>query len=45
MSGFAMKLDLQNYENSTGNCVSHKYGTSGLANKLTIKDFENSNGN
>ena len=36
MSGFAEKLNLQNCENSTENCVHHMYGMSGLANKLTI---------
>ena len=36
MSGFAKKLNIENCENSMGNCVHYMYGMSGFAEKLNI---------
>ena len=45
ISGFADKLNIQNYKNSTGNCAIYMYGTQGFAEKLNIQNCENSLGN
>ena len=45
MVGFAEKLTLQNYGNSTGNYVCYMYGMSRFAEKLNIPNSENSTGN
>ena len=45
MFGFAEKLNIQNCENSTGNCLHYKYGSSGFVEKLIIQNCENSTGN
>ena len=39
MSGFAKKLNIQNYENLTGNCVHYMYGMSGLGEKINIQKY------
>ena len=44
-SGFAEKLNVQNCENWTGNCVRYMYVMSGFAEKLNIPNSENSTGN
>ena len=45
-SGFAEKLNFQNYENSTGNCVHYMCTKkSGFAKNLNIQNCENSTGN
>ena len=44
MSGFAEKLNSQNYLNSKGNFVQYMYGLSGFAEKLNIQNFVNSSG-
>ena len=45
-SGFAEKLNFQNYENSTGNCVHYMCTKkSGFAKNLNIQNCENSMGN
>ena len=36
MSGYAEKLNIQNYENLTGKCVHYTYGISRLGEKLNI---------
>ena len=38
MSGFAEKLNIQNYVNSMGNCVHYMYGMSEFAEKLKIEN-------
>ena len=38
ISGFAEKLNIQNCENSTGNCVYYIHGMSGLVEKLNIQN-------
>ena len=38
MFGFAEKLNIQNCENSTRNCVYYMHGMSGLAEKLNIQN-------
>ena len=38
MSGFAEKLNIQNCENSMGNCVYYMCGMSRLAEKLNIQN-------
>ena len=45
MYGFAKKLNIQNYVNSTGNCVHWMYGQSGFADKLKMKNCVNWTGN
>ena len=45
MSGFAEKLNIQNCENWTGNCVHYVHGMSGLAKKLNIAYYKYSMGN
>ena len=45
MSGFAEKLNFQNYGNSTRNSICYMYGISGFAEKLNIPNSENSAGN
>ena len=44
MSGFAEKLNIQNFVNSTGNCVNYIYGLSGFAETLKIQNCVNSTG-
>ena len=45
MVGFAEKLNVQNYGNSTRNSICYMYGISGFAEKLNIPNSENSAGN
>ena len=47
MSGFAKKLNIQNSENSTGNCIQYIYiyGMSRFVEKLNLQNYENSTGN
>ena len=45
MSGFAEKLNIQNFVNSTGNCVNYIYGLSGFAETLKIQNCVNLVGN
>ena len=47
MSGFAKKLNIQNSENSTGNCIQYIYiyGMSWFVEKLNLQNYENSTGN
>ena len=45
MSGFAEKLNIQNCENWTGNCVHYMHEMSGLAEKLNIPYSTYSMGN
>ena len=45
MSGFAEKLNIQNCENWTGNCVHYMHGISGLVEKLNIPQCIYSMGN
>ena len=45
MSGFELKLNIQNCVNLTGNCVHYMYGMSSFAEKLNIQNFVNSVGN
>ena len=45
MSGFVENLNIQNYENSTGNCVHYFYEMSDFAGKLNIQNFVNLAGN
>ena len=42
LSGFAEKLNLQNFENSTGNCVQYMYGMPRFAEKLNVQNCVNS---
>ena len=44
MSGFAEKLNSQNYVSSTGNCVQYLCGMSRLTQKLNVQNCENSTG-
>ena len=44
ISGFAEKLNIFKYINSTGNYVCYTYGMSGFANKLKIQNCVNSTG-
>ena len=39
MSGFAKKLNIQNYENLMGNCVHYMYEMSGLGEKINIQKY------
>ena len=43
--GFAVKLNIQNTKNSTGNCVHYMHGISGIAEKLNIQNYLNSTEN
>ena len=45
MSGFAKKLNILKYINSTGNYVHSMYGMSRFADKLKFKNSVNSAGN
>ena len=45
ISGFAEKLKILKYINSTGNYVSYTCGMSGFADKLKIQNCVNSTGN
>ena len=45
ISGFAEKLNILKYINSTGNYVRYTYGLSGFAEKLKIQNNLNSTGN
>ena len=45
MSGFAEKLNILKYINSTGNYLHYMYGISGFADKLKIQNSVNSTGN
>ena len=45
MSGFAEKLNIQNYENWTGNCVHYMHEMSGLAEQWNIPNCIYSMGN
>ena len=40
-SGFAEKLNIQNYVNSTGNYVNYMYEMSGFVDKLNIYNYVN----
>ena len=37
MSGFVEKLNIQNWGNSTGNCVRYTYKMSGFEEKLNVQ--------
>ena len=41
ISGFAEKLNIQNWGNSTGNCVRYMYVMSGFAKKLNVQNCVN----
>ena len=43
MSGFAENLNIQNCENSTGNCVHYMYGMSGFAKKIEYPELRKFN--
>ena len=43
--GFAKKVEIQNCENTTRNCVLYMYGFSGFAEKWNHQNCENSTGN
>ena len=45
MSAFAVKLNIQNYVNSTENYVHYTYEMTGFADKLNIQNCVNSAGN
>ena len=45
MSGFAEKLNIQNFVNSARNYVHYMYGLSGFSEKLNIQNYVNSTGN
>ena len=45
ISGFAEKLNILKYINSTGNYVRYTYGMFGFADKLKIQNSLNSAGN
>ena len=45
MSGFVEKLNIENYVNSTRNCVHYLYEISSYEEKLNIQNFVNLGGN
>ena len=45
ISGFAEKLNIMKYINSTGNCVNYMYGMFGFADKLKIQNNVNATRN
>ena len=45
ISGFAEKLNILKYINSTGNYVRYTFGVAGFADKLKIQNSLNSTGN
>ena len=45
MSGFAEKLNVRNYVNSTKNCVHYTFEMSGFEEKLIVQSCTNSMGN
>ena len=45
LTGFAVKLNVQNSKNSAGNCVHYPLGMSGIAEKLNFQNCVNSTEN
>ena len=42
LTGFAVKLNVQNSKNSAGNCVHYTHGMSRIVEKLNIQNYVNS---